>query len=391
MGQEWTGHTEFASAARSVAEELLQQRQTVSRAELFQPLLEAVPGMAFVLNEHRQIVGANQRALTTLELPVLDPIVGQRPGELFGCVVAETAPSGCGTARECAFCGAAQAIVQSLQTQQPAQRECRLRTRGANGGAFELDVQASFIAVDGAQFLVVGLRDLSHEKRRHLLERTFFHDVMNTAGGVQGLAEILAEMEGPVEEDELKQDLTKLADQLVEEITTQRQLLAAESGELQVRPSDVSARALLGQVMSACGRLDVAQRRGLTLDVTDDITLWTDAVLLRRVLVNLVKNALEACPPGGTVTIGAGPAENDAVRFAVHNPGMMPPSVQAQLFQRSFSTKGGSGRGVGTFSVKLFCEGFLGGQVGYASSEQEGTTFTATIPQRLTQTGRTDT
>ena len=74
MGQEWTGHTEFASAARSVAEELARQRQTVGRAALFQPLLEAVPGMAFVLNEHRQIVGANQRALTALELPALDPI-----------------------------------------------------------------------------------------------------------------------------------------------------------------------------------------------------------------------------------------------------------------------------------------------------------------------------
>ncbi|MBI5832435.1 MAG: HAMP domain-containing histidine kinase [Armatimonadetes bacterium] len=380
----WTGETEFASAERSDAAALAAQRAVLAATPLFGPLLEAIPGMAFVLNRHRQIVGANHRALVSLGLEAVDPIVGQRPGELFGCVVAEGAPSGCGTARECAFCGAAQAILESLETQAPAQRECRLRTSGdLGGGAFELDVQSSFVATHGSQFLVVGLRDLSDEKRRRLLERTFFHDVLNTAGGVLGVSEILSEIEGPPEEDELKSDLTQLADQLVEEIIGQRQLLAAEAGELSVSVSETDLTTLLHQAESACRRHDVAQGRDLHVVEPEPVSVATDPALLRRVLVNLVKNALEATPVGGRVTLGAGIAAGDRVALWVNNPGVMPDAVRAQLFQRSFSTKGGTGRGIGTFSVKLFCERYLGGRVAFESNAADGTTFTVTVPRTL--------
>ncbi len=42
----------------------------------------------------------------------------------------------------------------------------------------------------------------------------------------------------------------------------------------------------------------------------------------------------------------------------------MPPEVQAQVFQRSYSTKG-AGRGLGTYAMKLFGEGVLHGEVGF--------------------------
>ena len=48
------------------------------------------------------------------------------------------------------------------------------------------------------------------------------------------------------------------------------------------------------------------------------------------------------------------------VRFSVHNSGAMAPGVRLQIFQRSFSTKRGEGRGVGTYGVKLFGERYLG-------------------------------
>ena len=39
--------------------------------------------------------------------------------------------------------------------------------------------------------------------------------------------------------------------------------------------------------------------------------------------------------------------------FSVHNAAVMPPEVQMQVFQRSFSTKSEAGRGIGTHSMKL--------------------------------------
>jgi signal transduction histidine kinase len=66
----------------------------------------------------------------------------------------------------------------------------------------------------------------------------------------------------------------------------------------------------------------------------------------------------------------------------VHNPAYIPRNVQIQLFLRSFSTKG-AGRGLGTYSLKLLGERYLGGHVSFVSDEQEGTVFTLTVPDTL--------
>ena len=53
-----------------------------------------------------------------------------------------------------------------------------------------------------------------------------------------------------------------------------------------------------------------------------------------------------------------------------------------QIFQRSFSTKGQPGRGIGTYSIKLFGETYLGGR-GFVSPAEapEGTTFSIVLPK----------
>jgi signal transduction histidine kinase len=104
-----------------------------------------------------------------------------------------------------------------------------------------------------------------------------------------------------------------------------------------------------------------------------DTDFETDNSLLQRVLINLVKNALEATSENGTVTLGA---ENlhKMIRFRVKNEGVIPRDVQLQLFQRSFTTRG-IGRGLGTYSIKLLTENYLKGHVSFISNEAEGTIF----------------
>ena len=85
------------------------------------------------------------------------------------------------------------------------------------------------------------------------------------------------------------------------------------------------------------------------------------------------------CRTGGaTVSLGCH-AEGDAVCFSVHNAGVMPVRVQSQVFNRSFSTKG-SGRGLGTYRIKLISERYLRGQVSCVPNADEGTRFTACYP-----------
>ena len=52
-----------------------------------------------------------------------------------------------------------------------------------------------------------------------------------------------------------------------------------------------------------------------------------------------------------------------------------------RIFQRYYSTKGEPGRGLGTYSMKLFGEQYLGGEVRFDTSESEGTVFSLRLPR----------
>jgi len=97
--------------------------------------------------------------------------------------------------------------------------------------------------------------------------------------------------------------------------------------------------------------------------------VWTDRRLLLRVLGNMLKNGLEATAKGNTVAMDCRDPEKEVV-FAVQNPEVMPQEVQLQVFQRSFSTKGQPGRGIGTYSIKLLAEQYLGGKGGFGVQDR---------------------
>ncbi len=58
----------------------------------------------------------------------------------------------------------------------------------------------------------------------------------------------------------------------------------------------------------------------------------------------------------------------------------MPEAVRQQVFQRSFSTKGGKGRGIGTYSARLLAERYLGGRLTFSSTADAGTSFVLELP-----------
>jgi signal transduction histidine kinase len=226
---------------------------------------------------------------------------------------------------------------------------------------------------------MVAVEDISQAKRLAVLRRTFFHDVLNTAGCIQGYARYLATSDAG--ELEAHAELGRLADQLVEDIQAQRDLIYAELGDFQVQMAPVDVVALLQDIRLQYARHPVAEDRSIRLTAVWDGLVISDRQLLMRVLGNMLKNALEATGPCGVVSLGC-TAQGNLVTFAVSNAEVMPEDVQLQIFQRSFSTKETNGRGVGTYSMKLFGERYLGGKVDFTSLDPDGTTFTLTIPKR---------
>ena len=86
-----------------------------------------------------------------------------------------------------------------------------------------------------------------------------------------------------------------------------------------------------------------------------DRLINTDLMLVSRILGNMLLNALEATAEGGKITFTSRPA-GDAMVWEVGNEAFIPEPVQKRIFQRHFSTKYGSGRGFGTYSMQLLAE-----------------------------------
>lgn len=370
--------SQFAPAQRASTIELKKQVGFFADEELLNRLFNGVPDVYLILNEQRQIIFANKAIVELLNVPDKHSLYGLRPGEALDCAHAVENIGGCGTTEFCKMCGAVNAILSSLRGKETI-NECRITQR--NGNALDLRVRATPLDIGGQRFTTFAVSDIGHEKRRKTLERLFFHDILNTAGGLRGISELL--QDASIEEmDELKGMVYTLAERLVEEIQTQRILTAAESEELGISPVTLHSTELLHQISTVYRNHEVAQGRQIWIDPdSHDLTFSSDLVLLSRVLGNLLKNALEATRPTDSVTMGC-TSTQDTVSFWVHNPSFMSKSIQLQLFQRSFTTKG-VGRGLGTYSIKLLTEKYLKGTVSFTSTPENGTIFTVCFPLHL--------
>jgi len=371
--------TFHAPAGRDSPEQICRQRAAVDSSTNLAPLLNSMPTMVMVLNQRRQVVAANSALLDTLGVTI-GQVVERRPGEVLDCQWVADGPDGCGTGRHCVTCGAVDALLACGLQNAKVSRECRISRNTPQGpAALDLRVTASPLRIDGQDLMLVVAEDTSHAKRLDVLQRTFFHDVLNTAGCIQGYAQYMLRDTAP--DPDIADRLCWLANRLIEDVLSHRDLVYAESGELIVQACEVHTRQFLEDLREQYRRHPAAEGRTIELLAGDGVLL-TDEHLLARVLGNMVKNALEATPVGGRVMIDCVHLGAN-VEFSVHNAQVMPENVQLQVFQRSFSTKSSTGRGIGTFSMKLLGERYLGGKVRFVSREGEGTRFYLTLPREV--------
>ena len=373
--------THFASSQRSSKPELQSLYTRLRDSVYITNLLNAMPFMVSILDKNRQLVFSNHALIDKLDFDSLQDIVGERPGELLSCIHADKMSGGCGTSSACKYCGAVISILESQQKQQLVTEECRIEA-SENGvlKQYEFKATAAPFHFQGHDYTLFTLEDISHEKRRESMERIFFHDIINRAGSLLSFAELLRGAEGDSRlTDKYINALEQVSRDVLEELQFQRDISQAEMGDLMVNKSRIVPNQLLEALEDqmkanpANDRVNIAIRK-----TSDDYIFTSDMTMLSRVLINMLKNALEASSPEDTVTVYVEKTE-DKIDFNVHNQQYIPHDIQMQLFQRSFSSKG-TGRGLGTYSMKLFGEKYLGGKVSFVSEKNKGTTFTISLP-----------
>ena len=163
-------------------------------------------------------------------------------------------------------------------------------------------------------------------------------------------------------------------------------------------PTDVSA--------VVTGSLELLQRlAGTTVNIVADLTFdgtraTADPVQLEQVLLNLVVNAVDAMPGGGTITISLRPVRLDAARarerglsggdyveLAVRDTGEgIGPEILDDLWKPFFTTKREKGTGLGLSAVhRIVAE--HGGAVAVESQPGSGATFRIWLRAAVTRAG----
>jgi DNA-binding response OmpR family regulator len=205
-------------ARRSSPPEIAAQAR-VFESGLLREALDASTAFLLVLNENREIVFCNRAALSLTGVASLPAVVGLQLGEALGCVRATGS---------CLSCAAVRPILDGLGGT-GAGWECRI-VRSVNGKG-TCDLMAAVSAMKGRSgFFMCTLADIGRENRKHAPERLFFHDVLNIAVGVRGLAVHLRHKLAGGTEAEVAAMVEQGAAQLVAEIERERQLSKAEAG-----------------------------------------------------------------------------------------------------------------------------------------------------------------
>lgn len=327
--------------------------------------------MKIVLDEHRHILMANQKMLKWLGMSKFKDISGKTLGEALWC--ANLSDGGtCGHTKYCPYC-----LFNSI-FEQVVSEECELDIplNDEKGSCFR--AYARQFSTPEKVITAILLIDITEEKRKKMLERTFFHDLLNSVSALEGSLALLNEIgRGESDYDSVLEIAQGCAEHISGEIRFAQKLTLARENSLSIQTKSVSAKEIAEAVRQMLKIMSESKGVTLKLECGEACILETDETLLSRSLINLMKNAIEASSRADTVTLRIA-REKSSIRFDVCNNAEMPLQVSQNIFKYAFSTKG-PGRGIGTYSVKLFIEKYLGGHVS-CKSGKEGTVFSIVVP-----------
>jgi signal transduction histidine kinase len=360
--------------------EIETQYERIINEEFINNIFNSLPHIAAVLNSQRQIIFSNQKLLNDLGINSMDNVLGTRPGEIIMCEHAQKGADGCGTSDQCRFCGALNVMLTSQREDRKVESECTIISE-INGEriTFEFGIVINPFEFKTEKYYILSLFDISDSKRRLFLEKIFFHDVMNKVGSLNGFLDLIKLVNDPDKVNDYLVTLDEIGHQLANEIISQKQLLEAENGTLAINEELIEAKSFLNSLVDQIAKHEVAKEvKVKLLEQSETINLITDSSLLGRIILNMLKNAVEASKEGDLVCVSCQKNSNRTL-FEVNNPAYIAEEIQARIFKRSFSTKD-AGRGIGTYSMKLLAEKYLKGKVYFTSTKENGTSFFLELP-----------
>jgi two-component system NtrC family sensor kinase len=231
------------------------------------------------------------------------------------------------------------------------------------------------------QLLVEARRDLTSKERLAALGQisgTIAHELGNPLNAISGHIQLLAR--DPETPDDTRAGL-ETVEREVKRMTAIIRRFLDSARALAPVPEDVDMAALLDEAVGLSMPVEARARIDVHREVAPDAArVRSDPGLLRHVLGNLIANAVDAMPGGGTLTVRAS-REGQDVLVAVDDTGVgIPPEERRRIFEPFYTTKPrGKGTGLG-LSISREIAGALRGRIEVESSPGRGSRFTLTFP-----------
>lgn len=375
--------TFFASAEMASSSDVQSSYHALKSNPLIKQFQEAMPDLSMIVNSQRQLVYANQNLIKFLEIEDHHLPLGKRLGNLLSCVNSDEQPSGCGTTKACRFCGVVNAILESIDSAKPVVKEARISALMDEDEitSYDLRVKASPLEFEGEHYTIVCINDISDRKRRAFLETSYLTDMFGAASELSNVVSAINKEELDTDNRTIIETAEKVNNELITDLLAQKMLNEAEEGTLEIKPVICNSIKILRELQEYFGNQEIAQNKTLFIDpFSHSVRFQTDPTLVRRVLINLMTNAIEAIGQGMIVKTSVR-LHDKYIKYTVFSPVELTEEAKHQIFQRSFSTKG-SHRGLGTYIARLLTGKYLKGKV-YFSSDPNGTSFFVELPLNL--------
>jgi signal transduction histidine kinase len=228
----------------------------------------------------------------------------------------------------------------------------------------------------------------SFERQRRFMADAS-HELRTPVAILRGEAEVaLSQQARSLEEyreslSVLHQEAERLT-HIVEDLFT---LTRADAGQYPLQPQDFYLDELIGESVHAARSLALAKNISLNFDVAPESPIRADESLLRRMILNLLDNAIKYTPDGGRVSVACRRADDEYVLTIADSGTGIPADLQPRIFERFFradkarsrSENDGGGAGLGLSISRWIAEAHRG-RLELTGSDAQGSTFTAYLP-----------
>jgi PAS domain S-box-containing protein len=269
------------------------------------------------------------------------------------------------------------------------------RSLFANGQSVPVQVYVRKVLFEDDLYLQWILRDITERKNfddlRNDLLSMIYHDLRSPLANVVSSLDVLESML-PLDEDPALRSLLSIAIRSSERISRLTNSLLdirrLETGQPIVNQQLASPTELILDALEAVRMIAEGKNQQLVSEIQTDLpNLWVDADMIRRVLINLVENAVKYTPSGSQIHVGAHQSsESHLVELWVRDNGPGIPAVDRERifdkYARLQSKDGPKGFGLGLAFCRLAVEKH-GGRIWVDSENQVGSTFHFLLPVAL--------